>query len=163
MWHPTRPSSGRAANSARPATIDPQLVESATTAMRTTVTTELTRKGYSEVATAAGADMVVSFQVAGSQRFVLSDERRIGAPSATTVLSPSAIQPPPASAVPREMRVRDGSVLVFIEDGASGRLIWRGMVTAETRSGSTEQAVRVISQMAHEIVREVPARAGAPQ
>ena len=107
--------------------------------------------------------MHVSFQVAGSQRFVLSDERRIGAPSATTVLSPSAIQPPPASAVPREMRVRDGSVIVFIEDGASGRLIWRGMVTAETRSGSTEQAVRLIAQMAHEIAFAVPAHAAAPK
>ncbi len=92
---------------------------------------------------------------------MLSDERRIGAPSATTVLSPSAMQPPPASTVPRELRVREGSVLVFIEDRASGRLIWRGMVTAETRSGSTEQGVRLLTQMAHEIAKEVPARAGA--
>jgi hypothetical protein len=145
-----------------PGTPNPDLVAAGTTAVRNSVTAELTRRGYVEVATAAGADMLVSFQVAGSQRFVLSDERRIGAPSPTTVLSPSAIQPPPASAVPREMRVRDGSVLVFIEDGASGRLIWRGMVSAETRSGSTEQAVRLISQMAHEIAVAVPARAGAP-
>ena len=143
-----------------PGTPNPVLVESGTAAVRTAVTTELTRKGYAEVSTAAGADMLVSFQVAGSQRFVVSDERRIGAPSATTVLSPSAIQPPPASAVPREMRVRDGSVLVFIEDGASGRLLWRGSVTAETRSGSTEQLVRMISQMAHEIAVAVPPHAG---
>ncbi len=94
---------------------------------------------------------------------MLSDERRIGAPSATTVLSPSEMQPPPASSVPREMRVREGSVLVFIDDRASGRLIWRGMVTAETRSGSTEQGVRLLTQMAHEIAKEVPARAGAQQ
>jgi Domain of unknown function (DUF4136) len=146
-----------------PGKIDPQMVASATAAMRTAVTTELSRKGYAEVDSAAGADMIVSFQVAGSQKFVVSDEKRIGAPSATTVLSPSEIQPPPASTVPREMRMRDGSVLVFIDDGASGRLIWRGMVMAETRSGSTEQGVHVISQMAHEIVKEVPARAGTPQ
>jgi hypothetical protein len=146
-----------------PGSIHPKMVASATTEMRTAVTTELTRKGYSEVETAATADMIVSFQVAGTQKFVLSDEKRIGAPSATTVLSPSEIQPPPASSVPRELRMRDGSVLVFIDDRASGRLIWRGMVTAETRSGSTEQAVRLISQMAHEIAKEVPARAGAPQ
>ena len=143
--------------------ISPTMVASATTEMRTAVTAELTRKGYSEVDTAAGADMVVSFHVGGSQKFVLSDEKRIGAPSATTVLSPSEIQPPPASSVPREVRVRDGSVLVFIDDRASGRLIWRGMVTAETRGGSTEQGVRLIGQMAHEIAKEVPARAGAPQ
>ncbi len=142
---------------------NPELIASATTAVHHAVTTELTRKGFVEAGAATGADMHVSFQVAGSQRFVLSDERRIGAPSATTVLSPSAIQPPPASAVPREMRVRDGSVIVFIEDGASGRLIWRGMVTAETRSGSTEQAVRLIAQMAHEIAFSVPAHAAAPK
>ena len=144
-----------------PGTLNPNMVASATTAVRNAVTAELTRKGYAEVGTATGADMLVSFQVAGSQRFVMSDERRIGAPSATTVLSPSAIQPPPASTVPREMRVRDGSVIVFIEDGASGRLIWRGTITAETRSGSTEQAVRLLAQMAHEIAKEVPTRAGA--
>jgi hypothetical protein len=65
--------------------------------------------------------------------------------------------------VPRERRVREGSVLVFIDDRASGHLIWRGSVTAETRSGSTEQGVRQLTQMAHEIAREVPARASAQQ
>ena len=143
-----------------PGKLDPVLVESGTAAMRNAVVSELNRKGYTEVSAATGAELLVSFQVAGSQRFIESDERRIGAPSATTVLSPSAIQPPPASTVPREMRVRDGTVLVFIEDGASGRLIWRGSVTAETRSGSTEQAVRLIAQMAHEIGAAVPAHAG---
>jgi len=146
-----------------PASLDPRMVASATSQLRSAVTTELSRKGYSEVDSAAAADMIVSFQVAGSQRFVLSDEKRIGAPSATTVLSPSEIQPPPASMVPREQRMRDGSVLVFIDDRESGRLIWRGMVTAETRSGSAEQGVRVLTQMAHEIALEVPARAGAPK
>ena len=82
---------------------------------------------------------------------------------ATTVLRPSEIQPPPASTVPRERRIREGSVLVFIDDRASGQLIWRGMVTEETRGGSTQQGVRMLTQMAHEIAREVPARAGAPQ
>ena len=68
---------------------------------------------------------------------------------------------PPASSVPREMRVREGSVLVFIDDRASGRLIWRGTVTAETRRGSTEQGVHLLTQMAHEIAKEVPAHVGA--
>ena len=144
-----------------PGTLDPAMVASATSQLRATVTSEMNRKGFKEVDSAAAADMVVSFQVAGTQRFVESDERRIGAPSATTVLSPSEIQPPPASTVPRERRMREGSVLVFIEDRASGRLIWRGMVTAETRSGSTEQGVRVLTQMAREIALEIPARAGA--
>jgi Domain of unknown function (DUF4136) len=146
-----------------PGTLDPAVVASTSAQLRGVVTAELNRKGFKEVDTAAAADMIVSFQVAGTQRFVVSDERRIGAPSATTVLRPSEIQPPPASAVPRERRVREGSVLVFLEDRASGRLIWRGAVTAETRSGSTEQGVRVLTQMAREIALEVPARAGTPQ
>jgi hypothetical protein len=144
-----------------PGSLDPAMVASTTSQLRGVVTAELGRKGYSEVDTAAAADMLVSFQVAGSQKFVLSDEKRVGAPSATTVLSPSEMQPPPASSVPREMRMREGSVLVFIDDRASERLIWRGMVTAETRRGSTEQGVHQLTQMAHEIAREVPARAGA--
>jgi hypothetical protein len=144
-----------------PRSLDPSMVASATSQLRAAVTAELNRKGYAEVDSAAAADMLVSFQVAGSQRFVLSDEKRIGAPSATTVLSPSEIQPPPASTVPREQRVSDGSVLLFIDDRASGRLIWRGMVTAETRSGSAEQGVHVLTQMAREIALEVPAHTGA--
>ena len=144
-----------------PGTLDPAVVASASTQLRGAVTAELNHKGFKEVDTAAAADMVVSFQVAGTQRFVPSDERRIGAPSATTVLRPSEIQPPPASTVPRERSVREGSVLVFIEDRASGRLIWRGMVTAETRSSSTQQGVQVLMQMAREIAKEIPARAGA--
>lgn len=144
-----------------PVSIDQTVITTATSRVRAVVVSELTRSGYSEVDSAAAADMVVSFQVAGTQRIVPSDARRIGAPSATTVLSPSAIQPPPASYVPREMRVRDGSVLIYIDDRESGRLLWRGAVTEETRSGSTEQGVRVITEMAREIARAVPARAGA--
>jgi hypothetical protein len=61
--------------------------------------------------------------------------------------------------LPREQRVRDGSVLVFIDDRATGRLLWRGSVTAQTRSGSPEQGVRILNQMAREITLAVPARA----
>jgi Domain of unknown function (DUF4136) len=146
-----------------PASIDPQVVQSTSALLRSTIGQELARKGYTEVDSAAAADMVISFQVAGTQKFVIADDRRVGAPSATKVLSPSEIQPPPASLLPREQRMRDGSVLVFIDDRATGRLIWRGSVTAETRSGSTEQGVRIIDQMAREIALEVPARAGAPK
>lgn len=139
-----------------PASIDPAVVEAATAQLRTTITSELARKGYREVDAAAAADMVVSFQVAGTQRSVIADERRVGAPLPSQVLSPSATQPPPASMLPREQRVRDGSVLVFIDDRATGRLLWRGGITAQTRSGSAEQGVRVLNQMAREIVLQVP-------
>jgi hypothetical protein len=142
-----------------PASIEASVIDSATSHLRATIVGELVRKGYREVDAAAAADMVVSFQVAGTQRFVAADERRVGAPLPSQVLSPSATQPPPASMLPREQRVRDGSVLVFIDDRATGRLLWRGSVTAQTRSGSPEQGVRVLNQMAREITLAVPARA----
>lgn len=129
--------------------------------VRSSVVAELVRKGYREAPAAAGADFVVSYQVSAVTR-ILTDERpRIGAPSATTVLSPGEIQPPPASAVPRDISVRNGSVVMYVDDGPSGRLLWRGEVAGETRAGSPEHLSRIIEQMMLEIVKELPPRAHA--
>lgn len=144
------------------AALDPAVATSVNAAVRSAITTELARKGYTEVANAAAAQMIVSYQVAGTRKFVTADDRRVGAPSATTVLSPSEMQPPPASALPREQVVRDGTVVVFVDDPVSGRLIWRGLITAETRVGSTEAGIRTVADMAHHITQEFPARAGQP-
>jgi hypothetical protein len=129
--------------------------------VRTGVVAELVRKGYRETAEATGAGLVVSYQVSAVSRFVLDETPRVGAPSATTVLSPAEIQPPPASSVPREVQVREGAVVMFIDDGASGRLLWRGEVAGETRAGSPEHLSRIIAQMMLEIAKEVPVRAAA--
>jgi len=129
-------------------------------ALRSTLRTDLGHKGYTEVADAAGAQLIVSYQVAGTRKFVIADDRRVGAPSPTTVLSPSEMQPPPLSSVPREQAMRQGTVLVFVEDPATGKLLWRGMISAETRIGSTEGAIRTVADMAHHILQEFPARAG---
>jgi hypothetical protein len=129
-------------------------------AVRSTITAELGRKGYVEAAPVATADMIVSYQVAGSSKFVSSDERRIGAPDPNTVLSPSEIQPAPLSTLPREQAVRDGSVIVFVDDPASGKLIWRGLVTSQTRVGSTEDLVHLVEEMTRSILGKFPARPG---
>ena len=142
------------------AAIDKAVLQAAESHVRSAVVEELTRKGYSEAGTAAGADMAVSYQVSGVRKFVTVDSGRVGAPSATTVMSPGEIQPPPASSVEREVAVRDASVILFIDEPASGRLLWRGEVASETRSSSAEQAGRVIAQMAREIAKDVPARTG---
>lgn len=128
--------------------------------LRAVVTNGLTAKGYAEVT--SGADMTVTYQVAGSQRFVLSDDRRVGAPSPTEVLTPSGTSLPPASELPREQSVREGSVIVFVEDPSSGRLIWRGLVQAETRVDSREAGLRLIEDMAREIIEQFPARRAKP-
>lgn len=140
---------------------DPALVAATEARVRSDVVAELTRKGYRETPAAAGADLVVSYQVSAVRKFVVDETPRIGAPSATTVLSPSEIQPPPASTVPREVAVRDGTVIMFVDDGSSGRLLWRGEVAGETRADSAERLSRIITQMMLEIAREMPARAGA--
>jgi hypothetical protein len=143
--------------------IDPTLVQYADAQVRAAVTEELRRKGYTEATAANSADLVVSYQVSGIRRFVSEDTTRVGAPSPNTVLSPSEMQPPPASSVPREVTVRDGSVVLFLDDVKLGKLAWRGEVSTEVRAGSSEQTARIIAQMAREIVKAVPARAGAPR
>lgn len=143
-----------------PKAVDAGLATRLDEAMRSALTTELGRKGYIEAADAATAQLIVSYQVAGTRKFVIADDRRIGAPSPTTVLSPSEVQPPPMSSVPREQTMRDGTVIVFVEDPASGRLLWRGMITAETRAGSTEDSIRTAADMAGHITQAFPARTG---
>lgn len=127
-------------------------------AVRAAIVEQLVLKGYAQVAEAAQADLVVSYQVAGARKFVIEENQRIGAPSPASVLSPSAAQPPPLSMVPREQSVREGSVIVYADDPSSGRLIWRGMISAETRVGSTEEAIRTVADMARHITQEFPAR-----
>lgn len=140
------------------ATVDPALVEHARQDLRTAVTAELVRKGYVETADAAAADMLVSYQVAGQRRYVISDERRIGAPSPNEMMTPGGRDLPPASAVPREQTVREGSVLIFVDDARSGRLIWRGLAEAEIRVSSSEAAVHSAVEMARQVAATFPAR-----
>lgn len=140
---------------------DPAIVAATEAHVRSNVVAELQRKGYRESTAAPGADLVVSYQVSAVRKFVVDETPRIGAPSATTVLSPSEIQPPPASTVPREVAVRDGNVIMFVDDGTSGRLLWRGEVAGETRADSAERLSRIIAQMMLEIAREMPSRGGA--
>jgi hypothetical protein len=143
------------------APIDSAAKSAADSAIRQTIIEALVQKGYEQLRDAAGAQLVVGYQVSGTRRFEMADDRRVGAPSPTTVLSPSEVQPPPASTIPREMAIRDGSVMVFANDPATGKLIWRGLVTAELRVGSQEESVRLVNEMARQIIGDFPVRAGA--
>ncbi len=68
-------------------------------------------------------------------------------------------QPPAASELPRERRITEGSVIVFVDDPATGQIIWRGAITDETRTSSSEQAIHTAAEMATAIVETFPARA----
>jgi hypothetical protein len=138
--------------------IEPEAIAAANTFVREAVAEELARKGYTEAASAEAADLLVSYQVSGMRRFVTNETPRVGAPSPNSVLSPSEVQPPPASSVPREVAVREGSVIVFLDDVRLGKMIWRGEVAEAIRAGSPEQAGRIIAQMTREIAKEIPAR-----
>jgi len=139
----------------------PEGASSLESSIRAVVTEELRKKGYVEVPSANGADMIVSFQVAGSRKFVNVDDRRIGAPSPNEVLMPSNIPPPPASELPREQLIREGNIVVFAEDPSSGRLIWRGLVSVESRTSSKEGAIRQATDIARHITQKFPPYKGA--
>jgi hypothetical protein len=126
--------------------------------IRDVVVGALLGKGYTQATGATSAQMIVGYQVSGTRRFVEAGDRRVGAPSPNTVLSPSEMQPPPASELPHEMVVRDGSVMVFIEDPVTGKLIWRGLVNAELRVKSRDEGVRLVTHMAQEVASRIPAR-----
>jgi hypothetical protein len=130
--------------------------------VRAAITGELVRKGYVEAAEAAGADLLVSYQASGTLKFVESDQRRIGAPSPNELLTPGNVSPPAASELPPEKSVRDVSLVVFADDPATGRLAWRGMVSVETRTSSTEGLVRQVVDMARHIAEQFPSRSAAP-
>jgi hypothetical protein len=102
--------------------------------------------------------MLVSYQVAGTRRYETSKSPRFNAPNPNDVLMTSNPQPPAASELPRERRVTEGSVIVFVDDPATSQIIWRGAISEETRSSSSEQAIRTAEEMAAAIVESFPAR-----
>jgi hypothetical protein len=132
------------------------------TRLRAVITSELLRKGYVETTDAADADMVVSYQATGTRRLVEPERQRIGAPSPNELLTPGSVPPRPASELPPERTVREGTVVVFAEDPASARLLWRGLVNAEIRVSSTDAAINQVVDMARHIAESFPARRAAP-
>jgi hypothetical protein len=139
---------------------DPAVIDDARRKLRETVDTELRAKGYVLAADAASADFLVSYNVAAQRRYASSDTTRVGSPSPNEVLMPGEIQPPPASMGAREVTVREGTVAIYADDRATGKLLWRGSVDIEQRIASSEAGVRLVHRLAHEITREFPPRAG---
>jgi hypothetical protein len=141
-----------------PNEVDPALLARADQAVRVAVEGELARKGYRPTE-AGSADMWVSYQVAGQRRFVISNDRPVGASAATEAMTPGRSPAPPSSSqLPREQTVRDGTVIVFIDDPATKRLIWRGLINAETRVATNEGAIEQAAGMARQIASELPPR-----
>ena len=138
------------------AAIDPSVVQAADQRIRETIVAELQKKGYTLAADPATAQMVVSYQVVGSRVYVTSKEPRFNAPSPNAVLSASAPPMPAASELPPERRITEGSVVVFFDEPGTKRLLWRGSITAETRSANSMQAIETAAKMAGDIVKSVP-------
>jgi hypothetical protein len=130
--------------------------------IREVVVAGLTRKGYQEVPDPKSAQMLVSYQVVGTRKYVTSSAPRFSTPNPDDVLMASNPPPPAASELPRERRVTEGSVIVYVDDPPSGQIIWRGAITAETRSSSSEQAIHTAADMAADIVESFPARSSGP-
>lgn len=142
--------------------ISPSVAASTDQHVKDTVVAELVRKGYTQVADAKTADMLVSYQIVGTRKYVTTERPRFGAPLPDDVLMQSNTPPPAASELPREQRYTDGSVIVFVDEPGTERLLWRGMVTAETRVGSTEAGIHTATEMARDIVDAFPQRGAGP-
>lgn len=145
------------------AAVSPQLAADVDRHVREAVVAGLVRKGYKEVTDPKAAQMLVSYQVAGSRKYVTSEKPRFNAPLPDDVLRPTGPAPPAASELPPERRVTEGSVIVFVDDPAAGHLIWRGAITAETRTSSAKQGVDTAAEMAADIVESFPKAGGATQ
>ena len=130
--------------------------------VRTAIVEELQHKGFVETADAASASVVVTFMVAGTRKFVESDQRRIGAPSPNEVLMSGGIPPRPASELPPEKMVREMTLVVYVDDPVKQTLVWRGLVETELRSSSSEMMIRQVAGIARRITQQVPARRAAP-
>ena len=141
------------------AALDPSVVQEADRQLRATIVAELQKKGYQLATDPASAQMVVSYQMVGSRTYVTSNEPRFNAPSPDSVLSASAPPLPAASELPPERRVTEGSVVVFFDDPASKRLLWRGSITAETRNANQKQTIETATRMASDILKSFPNRA----
>jgi hypothetical protein len=63
--------------------------------------------------------------------------------------------------VPEEQTLRQGSLIVYADDPATGRLLWRGRITSEGRVTSREAGMRTLVDMAKRIVAEFPPHRGA--
>jgi hypothetical protein len=142
--------------------VDPTVAASTELHVRDAVVAGLVRKGYTQVADAGSADMLVGYQVVGSRKVVTSERPRFNAPPPDDVLMQSNPQPPAASELPRERTVRDGTVVVFVDEPGTERLLWRGEITAETRPTSRENVIHTAAEMASAIVEEFPQRTAGP-
>jgi hypothetical protein len=145
------------------AAVDPQRAADVERHIREAVVAGLVRKGYQEVSDPKTAQMLVSYQVVGTRKYETSEKPRFNAPLPDDVLRPTGPQPPAASELPPERRVTEGSVIVFVDDPAAGRLIWRGAITTETRTASAKQGIDTAADMAADIVESFPKASGATQ
>ena len=143
-----------------PAAMEPELAAVVEPRVRQAVVDELLRKGFVESGDAAAADMLVSFQVSAdaplrtvggaARRRAVAEQRADGGRHAT----------PPASELPRERTVREGTVVVFVEDPASGRIVWRGLVNVrDARDLVARRASARSSTWRGSIAQEFPAQA----
>jgi hypothetical protein len=138
--------------------VDPSVAAETDQHIRAAVVAGLTEKGYTEVSDEKSAEMLVSYQVVGTRKIITSKRPRFTAPLPDSVLMQSNAPPPAASEMPREQTVRDGSVIVFVSDGTTSQLLWRGMVTAQTRASSNRSAIDTAAEMARDIVDTFPSR-----
>jgi hypothetical protein len=136
---------------------DPALATRVSSEVKQAAVGELSRKGYQELP-AERADMLVSYQVvitsAGSSNrgepvMGMSPQGTIGPGDPFRELRDRGTLTP-------DVRESEGSLLVFITDRATGRILWRG--TAESLMTSPREGARVVPAAVRRMFEKFPAR-----
>lgn len=115
----------------------------------------LAAKGYRQVASEGDAAMIVSYEAALGPATFTTDT-----PSATR--RPGDVATPFASEWPQKRMTTSSRVVVVIDDPATRRALWRGVVDDEVRVASTQHALELVVAMTADIATRVPECHKAP-
>jgi Domain of unknown function (DUF4136) len=124
--------------------------------IRSAITTELTRKGYTEAAAGTTPDLYVEFETASAEKLKNNPFRvgiGVGSWGRNTGGSVGVSSPSVKS-------VKEGSLVVHVVDTARKAEVWRSGISRELGKGNVQQAA--VQSAVAELLRDFPARTAAP-
>ena len=136
---------------------DAALAAEVNASVRQVAVSELRRKGYEEVSPEQ-ADLLVSYQV------IVTDAGPLNRGEPTSGMSPQGSVGPgdpfrelrDRGTLTPDVRQSHGSLLVFVTDSRSGRILWRG--TAESLMTSRREGARKVPSAVRQMFEKFPAR-----
>ena len=135
---------------------DPALAAQVNSDVRQTAVSELSRKGYQE-APAESADMLVSFQLAvTSAPLSERDVPNVGmSPQASVGPGDPFRELRDRGTLTSDVRESNASLMVFVTDRQTGRILWRG--TAEALMTSPREGAQAVPSAVRRMFEKFPA------